>query len=141
MNLREILSVKGRAVHTIGPRATLADVVQKLVELNCGSLVVCDGDAMVGIITERDLLRTMAARTNPLSDIVVEERMTREALTAVPEDEVEEVMGLMTRHRIRHLPVLEDGKLAGIISIGDVVKAHHDRLCMENEYLMHYIQS
>ena len=141
MLLREILHVKGRMVHTIGPRATLADVVQKLVELNCGSLVVCDGDAMVGIITERDLLRTMALQTKPLDDFAVEERMTRDALTAVPEDEVEEVMGLMTRHRIRHLPVLEDGKLAGIISIGDVVKAHHDRLCMENEYLMHYIQS
>ena len=140
MMLREILRVKGRAVHTIGPRATLADVVQKLVECNCGSLVVCDGDAMVGIITERDILRTVASRPVPLSNIAVEERMTRDAITGLPEDEVEEVMGLMTRQRIRHLPVLEDGKLAGIISIGDVVKAHHDRLCMENEYLMHYIQ-
>ena len=141
MNLREILSVKGRTVHTIGPRATLADVVRMLVELNCGSLVVCDGDAMVGIITERDILKTVAARPKPLEEISVEERMTRDALTAVPEDEVEDVMGLMTQRRIRHLPVLEDGKLAGIISIGDVVKAHHDRLCMENEYLMHYIHS
>ena len=61
--------------------------------------------------------------------------------TANPEDDLELVMGMMTTHRVRHLPVIEDEQLVGIVSIGDIVKAHHGRLCMENEYLKHYIQS
>jgi CBS domain-containing protein len=141
MQLRDILSNKGRTVLSIAPQATLADVVHKLVHHNCGSLVVCENDELIGIITERDILRASAQRDRPLESIQVETRMTRELVTATPDDEVEQIMGLMTKRRIRHMPVLEDGKLAGMISIGDLVKAHHDRLCLENEYLKNYISS
>ena len=149
MTLREILHAKGHVVHTIGSQATLEDVVQKLVRNNCGSLVVCDaesGDAdpktpgrMVGIITERDILKACAAHQGPLSTLCVADAMTRNVLTGSPTDSVEQTMGLMTEMRIRHLPVVEDGQLLGLVSIGDVVKMQHDRLTMENHYLKSYI--
>ncbi len=143
MILLDILRVKGRAVHTIDPDATLADVVRRLVESNCGSLVICNekGD-MVGIITERDVLRACAGSIDsPLSKMHVRDHMTTNIVTAEPGSNVNDVMGMLTDNRIRHLPVLEEGKLAGLISIGDVVKAQHDQLSMENHYLKNYIQS
>ena len=139
MLVREILGGKGRGVHTCGPHDTLADVVDLLVGYNCGSLVVCEQDEMVGIITERDILRACASTRGTLESLRVGERMTRCPVTATPEDDVADAMGVMTERRIRHLPVLEGGKLAGIISIGDLVKAQHDELCRENHYLKSYI--
>ena len=139
MKLQEILHVKGRSVYTIGPDAMLADVVQRLVEYNCGSLVVCQGDRMIGIVTERDILQACALKQGPLEELPVQRFMTSNPLTGVCTDQVEHVMGLMTENRIRHLPIVEDGKLTGIISIGDVVKAQHDQLSMENHYLKSYI--
>ena len=141
MHLKDILGAKGRDVHTVEPESTLAEVVEQLVECNCGSLVVCERGEMVGIITERDILRACARENDSLESIKVKERMTADVITASPEDEVGAAMGVLTTNRIRHLPVLEDGKLAGMISIGDVVKAQHDKLTMENHYLMNYIQS
>ncbi|MCO6459351.1 MAG: CBS domain-containing protein [Pirellulaceae bacterium] len=142
MRVKEILEFKGDTVHTIQPQATLADVVRKLVDYNCGSLVVCDGERMVGIITERDILRACADLQAPLGEVSVAARMSQQLVTGAPDDEVEDVMGLLTERRIRHLPVVdEDGRLAGLISIGDVVKAHHQRLSVENHYLKSYIQS
>jgi CBS domain-containing protein len=141
MKLSDILRIKGNSVLTIGPRATLADVVSTMVEHNCGSLVVCDGDALVGIITERDILRACASQARSLREIPVEERMTREVITGLASDPISGVMGLMTERRIRHLPVLVEGKLAGLVSIGDIVKAEHSTLSVENQYLKHYIQS
>ncbi len=148
MTLREILQTKGALVHTITSDSTLEDVVQKLVKNNCGSLVVCDPDAresadlrMVGIITERDILKACAAGKGPLSGVRVSSVMTRDVATGSPDHSVEDTMGLMTDRRIRHLPVMEDGRLVGLISIGDVVKMQHDRLTMENHYLKNYIQS
>ena len=149
MTLREILNAKGRAVHTIGWQATLEDVVQKLVRHNCGSLVVCDDDAadgperkpgrMVGIITERDILKACAMHKAPLAMLKVTDAMTGDVVTASPNDSVEATMGLMTEMRIRHLPVVVDGQLEGIVSIGDVVKMQYDRLTMENHYLKSYL--
>jgi CBS domain-containing protein len=140
MKLSDILFDKGRIVLTISPSASLDDVVQKLVEHNCGSLVVCEGANMVGIITERDILRACAARRAPLEKLTVGDHMTPEPITAEFTDEVSRVMGLMTKHRIRHMPIVEDGRLAGIVSIGDLVKAQHDQLTVENHYLKTYIQ-
>ena len=150
MTLRDILHGKGRVVHTIGSQATLEDVAQKLVHHNCGSLVVCEGaprdsaepivGRMLGIVTERDILKACAAHQAPLSSLSVADAMTRDVLTGSPNDSVEQTMGLMTKMRIRHLPVVEDGQLVGLVSIGDVVKSQYDRLTMENHYLMSYIQ-
>ena len=140
MLLKEILEAKGHDVLTIEPTASVAAAVEELVANNCGSLVVCDGDKMVGIFSERDVLRTIAGINQPLAEIRVEDRMTREVITGSPHDNVNDTMGLMTKNHIRHLPVLEDGALAGMISIGDVVKAQHQKLTIENHMLMTYIQ-
>lgn len=145
MNLRQILHAKGSMVHTIRPDATLADVVQKLVKHNCGSLVVCDTECeqnrhLLGIITERDILRACAAGGRPLESTLVRDVMTRDMVVGSPDDTVEDTMGVMTHHRIRHLPVVEGGHLQGLISIGDVVKIQHDQLSLENHYLKSYLQ-
>ncbi|MCE9553327.1 MAG: CBS domain-containing protein [Planctomycetes bacterium] len=143
MTLDEILRSKGTQVFTISPDATLDDVVQALVARNCGSLVVCRDDGsmtMVGIITERDILRACAANQGALHTVRVVEVMSEQLVTGSVGDEVETVMGVMTRERIRHLPVVEEGRLIGLVSIGDIVKAQHDRLTMENHFLKEYIQ-
>ena len=144
MKLQEILMVKGSLVYTISPEATLQDVVRTLVEHRIGALVVCRGDAAgqeepLGIVTERDILHCCVAGSRALGQVKVGEAMSAALITGTPDDEVERVMGLMTTHRIRHLPVLCEGRLAGIISIGDVVKAQHDRLAMENRFMKDYI--
>jgi CBS domain-containing protein len=142
MTLHDILRAKGSLVHSIAPEATLEDVLQRLTRFNVGSLVVCDADSnLVGIITERDILRACAAHRGPLDQLHVKDSMTTELVTASPEDSVEDTMGLMTQHRKRHLPILSDNKLVGLISIGDVVKAQHDSLSMENHFLKTYINS
>jgi len=138
MLLHEILQAKGNAVYTTTPDAMLSQVVASLVDHNCGSLVVCEGEQMVGIITERDILRALS-RGNHMETRPVQEVMTTEVITGRPDLPVEDTMGLMTENRIRHLPVLEEGRLAGMISIGDVVKAQHDALTTENHYLKSYI--
>jgi CBS domain-containing protein len=140
MKLYEILSQKGAIVYSIGPRATLAEMAEKLIEHNCGSLLVMDQGRMVGIITERDVLRSFVKTRKPLTELLVADFMTADVVTGTPEDDVEDAMGLMTRRRIRHLPILDDNRLAGLISIGDVVKAQHDTLSLENHFMKSYIQ-
>jgi CBS domain-containing protein len=142
MYVRDILQTKPLTVHTCGPDDSLADVVDLLVGHNIGSLVVLDGnEQMVGIITERDILRASAVTRGPLDFVRVHERMTRCPVVASPDEEVSDTMGVMTERRIRHLPVVESGRLIGIISIGDIVKAQHAELSRENHYLKSYIQS
>jgi CBS domain-containing protein len=145
MSLQAILYHKGTRVFAISPTATLADVVQQLVTHNCGALVVCadeDCTRMVGIISERDIMRAWSARHTPLDQLRVSEIMTREVATGAPSDSVQDAMGVMTERRIRHLPIVDDrGGLLGIVSIGDLVKNQHDQLAMENHYLKSYIQS
>ncbi len=141
MRVREILRSKGDTVYQISPSASLADVVDRLVRFNCGSLLVAEGDTIIGIITERDILRASAAHRTHLDQFSVRDHMTRDLVTGHPDDEVSSVMGLMTRHRIRHLPIMDQGRLAGLISIGDVVKSQFDALAIENHYLKTYIQS
>lgn len=141
MNLRDILNQKGRDVFTVSPRAKLAGAVQVMVEHNVGSLVVCDNESMVGILSERDILRAMAESGQALEQMLVGDRMTQKVITGDPNDDLNKIMGVMTQHRIRHLPVLENGRVYGLISIGDIVKAQHEQLARENHFLMSYIQS
>src|SRR5262249_36751989 len=143
MSLAEILQHKGSRVLSIDPRATLAEVVQKLVKHNVGALVVCEEEdctRMLGIITERDILRACAAKKVPLEDYRVSDVMSHDLVTGTPQDTVQDAMGVMTDRRIRHLPIVDDdGRLIGLVSIGDLVKQQHDQLTMENHYLKSYI--
>ena len=139
--IMDILTVKGGHVLSIGPEATVLETALLMNEHKVGSLVVMTGGQLIGIITERDILRACAATRGPLEFLNVRERMTRCPIVASPGDEVADIMCLMTERRIRHVPVVEHGRLAGLISIGDTVKAQHDELCRENHYLKSYIQS
>ncbi len=140
MTIRTILQTKGNQVFTTEPQEKLAVVVKQLVYHRCGSLLVCRGEELVGIITERDILRASATEGYNLETTTVTELMTTDLVTGTLDDSISETMGLLTERRIRHLPILEDGKLAGMISIGDVVKAQYAKLSIENHYLKSYIQ-
>jgi signal-transduction protein with cAMP-binding, CBS, and nucleotidyltransferase domain len=142
MRLREILDQKSHEVRTISSQATCDDVVTDLVRFNIGSLIVRDAPdgPVLGIITERDVLKAQAANRVPLQQLPVAKFMTSTLISARPDDDVTVAMGLMTTHRIRHLPVIADDRLHGLVSIGDVVKAQHDELMMENHHMRSYIQ-
>jgi CBS domain-containing protein len=146
MTIDDILRDKGGAIHAIAPDATLDDAVQQLVRQNVGSLIVCvradctKASSIVGIITERDILRASAARVGVFTDRLVSDVMTPGPITGSPNDEVAKVMGLMTDRRIRHLPIVADDRLVGLVSLGDLVKAQNHRISMENHVLKSYIQ-
>jgi len=142
MLLREILEQKGKEVHAISANASVDEVVTELVRYNIGSLLVREapGGSILGIITERDILRAQAAHREPLEQLRVATCMSRELITAQPDDDIRVAMRLMTTHRVRHLPVVHGEVLYGIVSIGDIVKAHHDELEMENYHMRTYIQ-
>ena len=142
MRLRDVLAGKSKDVRTISSTASCDDVVMELVRFNIGSLIVRDrpDGPVLGIITERDILKAQAANRVPLADLRVAKFMSSALVTAGPDDDITVAMGLMTTHRIRHLPVVEGGELFGLLSIGDIVKAQHDELEMENHHMRSYIQ-
>lgn len=140
MKVRDILRQKGTTVVTIGPDATVQDAIETLVEHNIGSLVVSAPEGgLAGIITERDILRECASSSDRLRRTPVRDVMTAELIIGVPDDELQYVMGIMTKNRIRHLPILEGDHLHGIISIGDLVNAHLREKEFENRMLKDYI--
>ena len=141
MKVKDILESKGSAVATIPADASLHDALERLIELRIGSLVVVDGhDPIVGVLTERDLLGECAIHPEGMREMTVREIMSSNPIIAVPEDEVAYIMGIMTHNRIRHLPILDGERLAGMISIGDVVKAQLEAAEFENRYLRDFIQ-
>ena len=140
MRVYEILQRKGDAVYTISPTASLLDAVEQMVNLNCGSLLVTGEGAILGIITERLILTAIDGEKQNLKNLLVCDFMNRNLITGSPTDDVSEIMGMMTTHRVRHLPIIDNGRLAGMISAGDVVKAQFDLMAVENHYLKVYIQ-
>lgn len=137
----QILQRKGRDVSTIPPEATVRAAAEALAAANLGALVVSpDGSALVGIVSERDIVRQLAAEGPALLDRPVSSIMQSEVQTCAGSDHVDQLMELMTQHRIRHLPVVKDDALAGIISIGDVVKTRVDELVTEKDQLVDYIR-
>lgn len=142
MNVSQLLSMKGREVFTVKPDDTVATVVATLAERGFGALVVSeDGETIVGIVSERDIVRTMAAHGGDLLDQPVSTIMTRTVRTCNENDSVDRLMTVMTEHRFRHLPVTEEGKLVGLISIGDVVKVRVRQLEHEAEQLERYVRN
>jgi CBS domain-containing protein len=135
----DILSRKGGAVHTIGVEAMVFDAIRKMVETNVGSLIITDGESIAGIFTERDYLRRIVLEGRTSKSTPVSEAMTARLVCVDPGRGVEECMALMTQERIRHLPVLEGGRLVGIVSIGDLVKFLSKERETEVRYLTDYI--
>ncbi len=140
MKIEEILRNKGHDVVTITESRSVLEAVQILVEHNIGGLVVTEGERPTGILTERDILRLTARAPGELGSIRVGAVMTRELITARPEDQLAETMDVMTENKIRHLPVMEGDRLTGIISIGDLVNACRLLAEHENSELRQYIQ-
>lgn len=140
MNVETILRTKGPAVATIGPEETVSAAVRELISRNIGALVVSgDGESVDGIISERDIVHALAARGVDLLSLTVAEVMTRPVVTCDPEDSIEQLMAEMTNRRIRHFPVVQEGRLCGIVSIGDVVKNRLDEVEYEARSLRSFI--
>jgi CBS domain-containing protein len=140
MLIAQILAGKGSEVVSTRPDATIAEVARLLKEKRIGAVVVTDADgALCGIISERDLARGLASHGSKLLETKVARLMTAEVVTCSPDDGLARLMQIMTDGRFRHLPVVKDGKLSGIISIGDVVKHRLKELEAETHMLQDYI--
>ena len=140
MTVKAILSGKGRDVMTISSNATLADAARLLSERRIGALVVENDDRSVaGLLSERDIVRAVAARGGEALSFPVQQAMTRKVVTCREADTVGAIMEHMTVGKFRHLPVIEDGQLVGIVSIGDVVKFRLGEMEQESSALRDYI--
>ncbi len=140
MNVNSILQSKGDRVVTARPDWAVSELAKQLRAERIGALVVCEDDRRIaGIVSERDIVNCLAERGTAALDCRVDEIMQGDVVTVTPDDAIEDVMAKMTDHRIRHLPVVIDGKLAGIISIGDVVKHRLEALESETQAMRHYI--
>jgi CBS domain-containing protein len=135
----EILGDKGREVLRIEAGAPVLEAVKRMVEANIGSLLVEKDGEVAGIVTERDYLRRVAHEGPTGDDVTVEQIMSSPLIVVNPETPIDECMALMTDRRIRHVPVVEDGDVVGIVSIGDVVKFKSKQQSFEIRYLTDYI--
>ncbi len=140
MHVQAILRAKGDRVVTTGPGATIAETARLLADRRIGALVVLDGDGTImGVISERDIVTGLAAHGERVTGMRVAELMTRDVAHCPPDATIEDVMAMMTNRRVRHLPVVEDGRLHGIVSIGDVVKSRLDEAALEVDSLRQYV--
>jgi CBS domain-containing protein len=142
MSVRAILNYKGYAVATITAEATLAQAVTRLAEKRIGALVVSGPvEEVAGILSERDVVRALAEHGAQALERPVADFMTRKVATCTPEDTVADLMQQMTEGRFRHVPVIEHGRLEGIVSIGDIVKYRVAEMERESEALRDYIRT
>ena len=124
MIIGQILKSKGRSVMTATPDDTIQEITLRLASRKIGAIVILDGGKVAGIISERDIIRLIAAHGSDALPMLAKDGMTRDVTSCTLECTIDQVMDKMTKGRFRHVPVIEDGELAGIISIGDVVKHH-----------------
>ena len=135
----DILGDKGGNVLRIDASASVYEAVQQMVGANVGSLLVTDGGDIVGIVTERDYLRRVTLEGRTDKDTAVGEIMSAPLVVVTPETDIDECMAIMTDRRIRHLPVVRDGDVVGVVSIGDLVKFKSKQQSFEIQYLTDYI--
>lgn len=151
MQIKDILQEKGSGVETIDAGQTIHAAIVKLNQHGFGALVVMGEDGHIaGIVTERDVLKCCGDSCTDLKNspkkelthcsVAIGEVMTKDVVIGLPDDDLNYVMGVMAKHQIRHLPILEDGELAGIISIGDLVKAHFEENVFETRTLKEYVR-
>ena len=138
-NVSEMLAEKGHALQRIDADASILEAVEQMVEANVGSLLVTKSGEVTGIVTERDYLRRVVVEGRTDRETPVREIMSSPLIVVTPQTSVDECMALMTNRRIRHLPVVDAGKVAGIVSIGDVVKFQSRQQSFEIQFLHDYI--
>ena len=140
MNVEHILAAKGRDVLTIEPDRTLADAARALTERKIGAVVITDaGRSVLGILSDRDIVRAVARDGAAALDHPVSRHMTGKVVTCTGHSSINELMEVMTERKFRHVPIVENGRLAGIISIGDVVKQRVAEIEAEHQALKEYI--
>ncbi len=140
MRVRDVLTAKGSStVFTISPQATIEELLEALAENNVGALIVSsDGHTMAGIVSERDIVRKLRGVEKPRL-VVVDQIMSTDVQVAAPEDSFGALMATMTERRVRHIPVIDNGEIVGLVSIGDAVKFRMDQLEFERDQLTHYV--
>ena len=140
MRVSDVLASKGSdAVYTITPESTVRELLDVLADLNVGALVVSDdGKKMLGIVSERDIVRKLRGKEDA-RDLPVSAIMTTDVQLCAPDDSFGGLMATMTEHRVRHIPVLDDGVLVGVVSIGDAVKYRMEQLEFERDQLTNYV--
>ncbi|MFN3371902.1 MAG: CBS domain-containing protein [Sphingomonadaceae bacterium] len=139
MGIAAILNDKGSAVATVTPETSVAAMVAELTTRRIGALLVMEGDRVVGVVSERDIVRALAGHGGEALGLSARDVMTSPVVSISPADSVARAMALMTDRRIRHLPVMDSGKLVGLVSIGDLVKRRIEEIEQEAEALKDYI--
>jgi CBS domain-containing protein len=139
MRIADVLRNKGASVATITPETSVSGLLTELTVHNIGAMVVVSPDGLVGIVSERDVVRALQKQGADLLTRPVSEIMTTLVATCTPTDSVDSLSALMTTNRVRHVPVMENGRLAGIVSIGDVVKTRMEELEAQQQQLEAYI--
>lgn len=139
MRISDVLRNKGAGVLTVSPDMTVGELLDGLVTRNVGAMVVVDASGPVGIVSERDVVRSLHAHGADVLGHRVADIMSTHVITCTPADSVDFLSGLMTTNRVRHVPVLDSGALTGIVSIGDVVKTRMEELEAQQEHLEAYI--
>jgi len=141
MKIKAILDKKGNDVYSIAPDATLKDVVKEMLALSIGSLLVLNESGGVdGIFTERDFLHNVAKYSDKWESIRVADVMIKDVVVCSIDKTLEQVMGKMTKNRIRHIPIVDGGKVVGMLSIGDIIYASLDETTFQNELMKRYIK-
>ncbi|MGH3908697.1 MAG: CBS domain-containing protein [Pseudonocardiaceae bacterium] len=141
MRIANVLRDKGSVVATVPPDTSVAGLLAELVGSSVGAVVVVQDDAVVGTVWERDLVRLLHERGASLMNALVSDIMKVDVVGCLPTDEVDDILRIMTDRRIRHLPVMVDDKLGGIVSMGDLVKARIDELETNRAFLQSYIDA
>jgi CBS domain-containing protein len=139
--VRQLLEAKSAEIHSIGPDAAVIDAIRLMAERRIGALLVMEGARLAGILSERDYARKVVLQGRSSKDTPVRDIMTADVVSVGPQDTTDRCMQLVTDSRIRHLPVLEDGQVVGVVSIGDLVKAVIEEQRQELDHLQRYIAS
>lgn len=139
--VRQLLDTKSPEIHSISPDAPVIDAIRLMAERRIGALLVMDGPRLAGMLSERDYARKIVLQGRSSKDTPVRDIMTAEVVSVSPQHNTDQCMQLVTDSRIRHLPVVEDGQVIGVISIGDLVKATIEEQRQELDHLQRYIAS
>lgn len=140
-SVRQVLQAKTPEIHTVGPDAPVLDAIRKMAEHGIGALLVMEGGELVGMVSERDYARKIVLQGRSSRDTPVRAVMSEQVVTVAPFDTVDACMRVVTDRRVRHLPVVQDGQVVGVVSIGDLVKAVIEDQQVELDQLQRYIAS